>query len=182
MKPCWSKKLFSRRTTPELTLMQSQPQARDFCEDGVRPPAALGALEAARFGDWAHSSSSLTSPDMSLGQPPCEVETDSSLGGQGDLTCSWLEERFTRGLSAWLNKCEKRGGFFALVLYLPGLCACSGRVWLAQGETPRRKSPAWQYRVPETALRLRPRRALSSAPGQNCQRNHNLRKFEIKKK
>ncbi len=162
--------------------MQSQPQTKEFCEDGVRPWRALGALGAARFGDWAHSSSSLTSPDKSLGQPPCEVETDSSLGGQGDLTCSWLEERFTIGLSSRRNKCEKRGGFFALRLYLPGLCAGRSGVGLAQGETPRRKSPAWQYRVPATALRLRPRRALSSAPGQNRQRNLNLIKLEITKK
>src|SRR6266436_3655552 len=28
-------------------------------------------------------------------------------------------------------------------------------------------SPTWRYRVLKTALRLRPRRALSSAPGQN---------------
>src|SRR6266436_5974323 len=49
-------------------------------------------------------------------------------------------------------------GFSAWVLYPPG-CAQEGSLF--QG------FPTWRYRVLKTALRLRPRRALSSAPGQN---------------
>ena len=48
-------------------------------------------------------------------------------------------------------------GFSALVLYPPG-CAQEG--------SPFKGFPTWRYRVLKTALRLRPRRALSSAPGQ----------------
>src|SRR6266576_3468842 len=49
-------------------------------------------------------------------------------------------------------------GFSAWVLYPPG-CAQEGSLF--QG------FPTWRFRVLKTALRLRPRRALSSAPGQN---------------
>src|SRR5882724_11004922 len=49
-------------------------------------------------------------------------------------------------------------GFSAWVLYPPG-CAQEGSFF--QG------FPTWRFRVLKTALRLRPRRALSSAPGQN---------------
>ena len=48
-------------------------------------------------------------------------------------------------------------GFIALVLYPPG-CAQEGSLF--------KGSPTWRYRVLKTALRLRPRRALSSVSGQ----------------
>src|SRR5207247_5738436 len=48
-------------------------------------------------------------------------------------------------------------GFSALILYPPG-CAQEGS--LLKG------FPTWRFRVLKTALRLRPRRALSSASGQ----------------
>src|SRR5882757_2390865 len=38
----------------------------------------------------------------------------------------------------------------------------------AQEGSPWRGFPTWRYRVLRTALRLRPRRALSSASGQKC--------------
>src|SRR5438045_9078182 len=49
-------------------------------------------------------------------------------------------------------------GFSALVLYPPG-CAQEGSLF--------KGFPTWRFRVLKTALRLRPRRALSSASGQN---------------
>ena len=48
-------------------------------------------------------------------------------------------------------------GFSALVLYPPG-CAQEGSLF--------KGFPTWRFRVLKTALRLRPRRALSSASGQ----------------
>src|SRR4051812_590467 len=48
-------------------------------------------------------------------------------------------------------------GFSAWVLYPPG-CAQEGSLFTG--------FPTWRYRFLKTALRLRPRRALSSAPGQ----------------
>src|SRR5437016_14525920 len=50
-------------------------------------------------------------------------------------------------------------GFIALVLYPPGVCT--------GGKALVRTFPTWRYRVLRTALRLRPRRALSSASGQS---------------
>src|SRR5205809_7290368 len=49
-------------------------------------------------------------------------------------------------------------GFSAWVLYPPGG---------AQEGSPFQGFPTWRFRVLKTALRLRPRRALSSASGQN---------------
>src|SRR5437870_2641384 len=48
-------------------------------------------------------------------------------------------------------------GFIALILYPPGD---------AQEGSLLKGFPTWRYRVLKTALRLRPRRALSSASGQ----------------
>ncbi|HWI60037.1 MAG TPA: hypothetical protein VNZ22_22615 [Bacillota bacterium] len=129
-------------------------------EDGVRSLHALGA-SAARCGDWAHSSSGLTlALEKSKGQPLCEEATDSSLGGLGDWTCWWPEERLT----ALGNKSRAAGtgndGFFALILYLLGGTKGGGS---PLGARP----PTQQSRVLKTALRLRPRRALSSVSGQN---------------
>ena len=116
-----------------------------------------------------------SSLDKSLRQPFCGVETDSSLGGLGDRTCWWPEERLRRGhnfergidtpMDGWLLFSEhseavgsSEDGFIALVLYPPGGCAQEGSVF--------ERSPTWRYRVLKAALRLRPRRALSSASGQ----------------
>ena len=58
-------------------------------------------------------------------------------------------------------------GFSASALYPPGG---------AQEGSPFKGFPTWRYRVLKTALRLRPRRALSSAPGQNPTFIKNARK------
>ncbi len=162
--------------------MARPDQLKPTLEDGVRPFRALDSLELVRFGDWAHSSSSLTGkPDKSLGSSSCEVRTDSSLGDRHNLICSWLEERLMGwdGQRAWE---WRNGGFFALIIYLPGLCAPDGPLQPAQGETSKGKSPARQYRVLKTALRLRPRRALSSESGQKPYTNAEKTEFKSKNK
>jgi hypothetical protein len=69
------------RATEPKAMMQKLFQRR-FTGDGVRSQTALGCW-AARYGDWAHSSSGLT--DLGLRSPGlsfCEMATDSSLGGR----------------------------------------------------------------------------------------------------
>jgi hypothetical protein len=61
--------------------------------------------------------------------------------------------------SAWRarHRCQFASGFSALILYPPG-CAQEGSLF--------KGFPTWRFRVLKTALRLRLRRALSSASGQ----------------
>ena len=74
-------------------------------------------------------------------------------------TSSLAEEYQVRTKRQTANCSGGAGGFIALVLYPPGLCT--------GGKALVRTFPTWRYRVLRTALRLRPRRALSSASGQN---------------
>src|SRR5437773_959152 len=66
-------------------------------------------------------------------------------------------------------------GFSAWILYPPGG---------AQEGSPFQGFPTWRFRVLKTALRLRPRRALSSAPGQrhyvNLERLQNGRQKSLR--
>ena len=72
-------------------------QPHEISEDGVRSRPALdtACVRYWRLGALVFRPDHL---DRSLSHPLCEVETDSSLGGPGDWTCSRPEERLT----AWV--------------------------------------------------------------------------------
>lgn len=64
-----------------------------------------------------------------------------------------------RALTAWRAPAAVRLVDLPLWFSTRQVCAQEGEVV--------RPPPTWRYRVLKTALRLRPRRALSSAPGQS---------------
>ena len=59
-----------------------------------------------------------------------------------------------------IDSCGKLGRWIFRIRSLPARC-------MHRKASPFRDLPTWRYRVLKTALRLRPRRALSSASGQN---------------
>jgi len=62
-------------------------------EDGVRSLAALDGTNVRLWRLGALVFQPEPCLDRSLRQPLCGVETDSSLGGPGNWTCWWPEER-----------------------------------------------------------------------------------------
>ena len=98
-------------------------------------------------GEWAHSSPGLTEREKSLGQPSCGMEADSSLCGRHLLTCMrrenvWHQSAKLKLEVGWIYRFE-------------GIPAGTGQ---SGGLGP----PDLPFIPLQAALRLRPRRAVSS--------------------